>query len=335
MLRRVVATIVVGSAALAVGCSSDNEPRDELMVTDSPVAATPAASPPSAVTPAGTVLPVTGTPRAMTVDTDNRLLAVAVDTPAAVLLYDLANPAAAPRTVALPGPAEDLRLAGAGGPLLATAAGRLVRIALPAGTTTATTVDGAAVSATQFDDSTLVAVRDRRAVAVVGSDAVQRTITGSMFSADRVLSTGDDAVVLDRLRNAVFELDVAAGSVRAGLRAGEGSTNATTDRFGRVLVVDTRGEALLAFSVDPLLMRQRYPVAGSPFAIAYDPTRDIAWVTLTARNEVVGYQMAGEEPRERYRFPTVGQPNTVTVDPGDGRVFVASASGEGIQVITP
>ncbi|HET9139456.1 hypothetical protein [Actinophytocola sp.] len=329
-----VATLVVGSAALAVGCSADSEPRDELMLTDSPVAAAPAISPPAAATPAGTVLAAAGTPTAMTVDTGNRLLAVAVDTPA-VLLYDLAAPTAAPRSVPLPGPAEDLRLAAPGGPLLATAAGQLVRIALPAGASTSTAVGGAPVSATPFDDDTLVAVRDRREVAVVGADAVRRVITGSMFSADRVLSTGDHAVVLDRLRNAVFELDVPGGAVRAGLRAGEGSTNATTDRYGRVLVVDTRGGALLAFSVDPLLLRQRYPVAGAPFGIAYDPTRDLAWVTLTAKNEVVGYQMAGGEPRERHRFPTVGQPNSVTVDPGDGRVFVASASGEGIQVITP
>ena len=33
-------------------------------------------------------------------------------------------------------------------------------------------------------------------------------ITGDLMSADQVLSTGKDAVVLDRLRNAVFELDV-------------------------------------------------------------------------------------------------------------------------------
>jgi DNA-binding beta-propeller fold protein YncE len=142
-------------------------------------------------------------------------------------------------------------------------------------------------------------------------------------------------VVLDWLRNAVFELDVPAGAVKQGLRAGEGSTNAVTDRFGRVLVADTRGGALLAFSLDPLLMRQRYPVGGAPFGIAYDPTRDLVWVTLTATNEVVGYHVAGEEPRERYRFPTVAQPNTVTVDSSAGRVFVASAGGEGIQVISP
>ncbi|HEU5469076.1 MAG TPA: hypothetical protein VFV67_00365 [Actinophytocola sp.] len=334
MLRRLVATVLVGAAALA-GCSATDEPTDELMLTDSPVAATPAVSPPPAATPAGTVVRLAGSPTALAIDPRAGLLAVAVAEPAAVLLYRLDDLSATPRTVPLPGAAEDLRPAGDGGPLLVAAGGALVRITLPAGTATTTTMAGAPVSAAQADGDTLVALREGREVAVVGEDAVRRVISGGMFSADRVLATGDDAVVLDRLRNAVFRLDVPAGAIREGLRAGEGSTNAVTDRFGRVLVVDTRGEALLAFSADPLLLRQRYPVAGAPFGIAYDPARDLAWVTLTAKNEVVGYQVAGEEPRERYRFPTVGQPNSVTVDPGSGRVFVASATGEGIQVIAP
>jgi hypothetical protein len=333
MLRRVVATLLVGSAALVAGCSSDAQPSDELMVTDSPVAATPAVSPPVAGTPTGTVLALAGRPTAMVVDARTRLLAVAVAQPPAVLLYRLDDLDAQPRTVALPGAAEDLRLAGEGGPLLAAAGHQVVRIALPDGTTTAMPVDGSPASAAQFQDRTLVAVRDRRAVAVLDGGAERQVITGGLFSADQVLAAGGGAVVLDRVRNAVFELDVPGGSIRQGLRAGQGSTNATVDRFGRVLVVDTRGEALLAFSLDPLLMRQRYPVGGVPFGIAYDPARDLAWVTLTATNEVVGYHVAGEEPREKYRFPTVGQPNTVTVDPGTGRVLVASATGEGIQVI--
>ncbi|HEV2780220.1 MAG TPA: hypothetical protein VGX25_12585 [Actinophytocola sp.] len=333
MLRRVVATLLVGSAALVAGCSTDAQPDDELMVTDSPVSATPAVSPRPAVAPAGTVLPLSGRPTAMVVDPATRLLAVAVDGPPAVLLFSVDTLDAAPRTVPIPGVAEDLRLAGEGGPLLVAADRALVRVALPAGAATTTSVDGTPASAAQFRDRTLVAVRDRREVAVLDGAGGRRVITGGLFSADRVLSTGDAAVVLDRLRNALFELDVPAGSVRQGLRAGQGSTNAVTDRFGRVLVVDTRGGALLAFSLDPLLMRQRYPVGEAPFGIAYDPARDLAWVTLTATNEVVGYHVAGEEPRERYRFPTVGQPNTVTVDPGSGRVFVASATGGGMQVI--
>ena len=64
-------------------------------------------------------------------------------------------------------------------------------------------------------------------------------------------------------------------------------------------MTDTRGGALLAFSLDPLLLRQNYPVPGAPYAIAYDRERDLAWVTLTETNEVVGYDVAGENSRRR------------------------------------
>lgn len=162
-----------------------------------------------------------------------------------------------------------------------------------------------------------------------------RMISGELASADQVFAVGGKAVVLDRLRSAVFEVDVESGKVGLGLRAGEGATNAAVDEFGRVLVVDTRQGALLAFSVDPLLLRQRYPIDGSPYGVAYDAKRDVAWVTLTATNEVVGFDVAGGEPKERFRFPTVRQPNWVTVEERTGSVMVASAVGEGIQVIEP
>jgi len=111
------------------------------------------------------------------------------------------------------------------------------------------------------------------------------------------------------------------------------ATNAVGDRFGRVLVTDTRDGELLAFSADPLIMRQRFPVPGAPYAIAYDPVRDLAWVTLTERNEVVGFHVAGGEPVERFRLATVRQPNTVAVDPRSGAVIVGSGTGDGVQVV--
>lgn len=70
-------------------------------------------------------------------------------------------------------------------------------------------------------------------------------------------------------------------------------------------------------------------------APAYDGRRDLAWVTLTARDEVVGLGVAGGEPVIVHRFPTVHQPNAVAVDPVSGRVLVVSASGAGLQVIDP
>jgi hypothetical protein len=181
---------------------------------------------------------------------------------------------------------------------------------------------------------TLIA-RGRDGIEVRRGGKRVKMITDDLASADQVFVADGHAAVLDRLRSALFQVDVEAGEVRLGLRAGQGATNGTVDEFGRVLVVDTRRGALLAFSLEPLLLRQRYPVPGSPYGIAYDARRNVAWVTVTETNEVVGFDVAGGEPQERYRFPTVRQPNSVTVDAHTGDVLVASGAGEGNQVIRP
>jgi DNA-binding beta-propeller fold protein YncE len=102
-----------------------------------------------------------------------------------------------------------------------------------------------------------------------------------------------------------------------------------------MLVTDARDGELLVFAGDPLLLRQRSPLPGGPYGLAYDARRDLAWVTLTARNEVVGLDVAGGEPVVVHRFSTVHQPDAVAVDPVSGRVVVVSASGTGLQVIDP
>ncbi|WP_018680296.1 YncE family protein [Actinokineospora enzanensis] len=324
---------VLFTAVLVAGCSSDGQPQDELMVTDNPVAATAARSPAPTVAPAGTVVPLAKPVTAMVADGKTRTLAVA--TGADLRLYDLDALDKAPREVTLPGPTDSLTLAADGGPLLAAVPSGVVRLDLPTGTPKEATVDGTPSAAAAYQGGTLVAVRQGKGVAVLDGDAVKRVISGGLLSADQVYSTGPGAVVLDRLRNAVFQVDVNQGKIGQGLRAGQGATNGVVDRYGRVLVTDTRGGALLAFSIDPLLMRQRYPVPGSPYAIAYDGARDLAWVTLTATNEVVAYSVGGEEPVERHRFPTVAQPDAVAVDPVSGRVVVASGDGGGVQVVQP
>lgn len=308
---------------------------DALQVVQNPQAAVAAASPQPSVAPAGTVAPLDADVAAMAVDPASRTLAVAVAAPPAVLLYDLDALDAAPQRVALPSPAAELTVSGA--TLLAPlpAANVLARIGLPAGDLSTVPVPGGPAGAAVDGEHTLVALRQDKAVAVVDGDRVTTTITGGLYSADDVLVGDGHPVVLDRLRTALFAVDVPGGSVDEGLRAGQGATNATVDSFGRVLVTDTRGGGLLAFSTDPFLLRQRYPVPGGIYAIAYDARRHVAWVTLTERNEVVGFDIRGGEPMEKYRYPTVRQPNSVTVDERTSRVVVGSAAGEGIQVISP
>ena len=204
----------------------------------------------------------------------------------------------------------------------------------PAGTVRAGKPPEPAHRTAQLDDWTLIA-RGKEGIEVRRDGKRVKMITNELASADQVFVADGHAAVLDRVRSAIFQVDVEAGEVRLGLRAGQGATNGTVDEFGRVLVVDTRTGALLAFTIEPMLLRQRYPVPGAPYGIAYEAKRNIAWVTLTETNEVVGYDVAGGEPQERYRFPTVRQPNSVTVEEHTGDVLVASAAGEGNQVIRP
>ena len=332
-MRRLAVVLIAGSA-LVTGCSSGSNTGDDLQVADTVTAATPANSPAPAATPAGTVLPLSQHATAIAVDAAQHTAAVAVDNPPALLLYDLTSIDAAPKSVALPGRVDNLSTTGDVILAPVRTANQLLRITLPAGTVDKITLTGGPVAANTKGDQTLVALHDTKSVAVMTGDKTDRTITG-LASADQALPVGDKAVVLDRLRTAVFDLDPAAGTVGAGLRAGDGATNAVTDNYGRVLVTDSRGGELIVYKPDTLIELQRYPVPGTPYGIAYDATRHLAWVTLTATNQVVAYDVAGGEPVEKHRIATVRQPNSVAVDPNTGRVLVASADGGGVQVITP
>lgn len=59
----------------------------------------------------------------------------------------------------------------------------------------------------------------------------------------------------------------------------DGAVAVVTDRQGRFVVADTRDGELIVFSTGPLYLRQRAPVAGAPYGAAYDPRRNLLWLT--------------------------------------------------------
>ncbi|MCP2180300.1 hypothetical protein LY12_001562 [Prauserella alba] len=328
------AALAISSALVLTGCSDAGAGGDQLQVVENPERASAAPSPATAAEPAGRVVPVDGDVTDVT--TADGVLAAAVSGEDAVRLYDLAEPGAEPRTVSLPG--EVTKLTTIDGSVVAAMpdAGAFARIDGAAGEADVVELDGAPAGVAADGDRTLVALRDAKAVQVLDADdRPVNTLRGELYSADDVLVGGSGAVVLDRLRTAVFSVDLADGTIDEGLRAGQGAVDATTDEYGRVLVTDARNGALLAFDTDPLLLRQRHPVPGGAHGIAYDAKRHVAWVTLTERNQVVGYDVRGGQPEEKFRLPTVRQPDSVTVDERTSRVVIGSAAEEGIQVITP
>jgi len=333
------ALVTVLALVLLAGCSGgdDDTTGDSLQIVENPQAAQPADSPDTDTSPDGERIDVDGDISALLADSDSGTLAAATTDPDEVVLYDLTDVTTDPssRTEA-PGEVTDFTFTA--DTLLASVpdADTVLRIPLQ-DPDAASTVDvtGEPAATAQLGSRTLFGLHGRDAVLVHDDDAANQTITGDLYSVDDVVVADGTAFVLDRLRTALFRVDVSEGEFGEGLRAGQGATNATVDAHGRVLVTDTRGGSLLVFGTDPLLLRQRYPVPGGVYGIAYDTERDVAWVTATERNEVVGFDMTGGQPEEEYRYSTVRQPNSVAADSRTGRVIVGSAAEEGMQVITP
>jgi len=329
-MRRARAAIVLCCLLLA-GCSSAETaaPADEMR------AAEPADSPALTTEPAGTVVPLDPDAEGMVFDPVTGLLAVAVRDPDRLLLVD--RDGATVREVPLPGHARHLQLAAPGGPVLVPAedSDSLVQVALPGGEATRTEVgvyphDAAQVAGGQV----LVGDEKGGTLSVVEDGEVTETIT-SQTQPGGVAVVGDIAGVVDVGAYTVTSYDVPAGELLEVLDAGAGPTHLVADSRGRFLVADTRGDAVLTFTADPLEQVGELSLPGTPYGLAHDGEAQVLWVTLTATNEVVALSTAGSELTEVARFPTVRQPNTVAVDPATGRVYVGSRTTGQLQLIDP
>jgi hypothetical protein len=62
-------------------------------------------------------------------------------------------------------------------------------------------------------------------------------------------------------------------------------------------------------------------------------SRGLAWVSQTAANIVIGYDLSTGIPLEKARYPTVRQPDTLAFDDGAGTLYVLSGAGGGVQII--
>ncbi|WP_198344512.1 YncE family protein [Mycobacterium dioxanotrophicus] len=326
--------IRAGVAALALllapGCSSN--PADAPPPTIEPAQA--AVSPPVTGVPDGEVRPVGGRAQSAVFDPATASLAVLGPGPDGQSMVTLVAGTQPPRTVLLPATASTMAGDSRGGLVLATRGGYF-RVDIAAGKATKITVAGE-----QDTDFTAITLRtDGKAVLGSADGAVYTLNSPDTVGAklkifarvDELATQGNTTVVLDRGQTSVTEVDVTGTKAEQALRAGDGATTMAVDPHGRVLVADTRGDELLVFSTDPLIMRQRYPVRAAPYGLV--GTSRLAWVSQTADNTVIGYDLDTGIPVEKVRYRTVQQPNSLAYDDKSGTLYVVSGSGAGVQVI--
>ncbi len=318
---------------LVVGCSSKTLEGTQPSIEP----ARPAVSPPLSQGPAGVVRPLDGKPQAAIFDGRTAQLVIMTSASAAAApanITVMGSEQTSSRVIDLPGPATGLTGDGNGNAYLSTRGGYFVA------DLSAARVTRVGISGAEDVDFTAIAHRADGTLAVGTADGTVYALAPGRPNAsnrtkvfarvDSLAAQGNTVAILDREQTSVTTIGV-DGKVGQALRAGQGATTMVADPVGRLLVADTRGGELLVFGVDPLILRQAYPVRQSPYGLA--GSRGLAWVSQTSANTVVGYDLSTGIPVEKVRYPTVRQPNTLAFDDAAGTLYVVSAAGGGVQII--
>jgi DNA-binding beta-propeller fold protein YncE len=322
-------------AALLAGCGGGSGSSDGTGASAPRRAAEPAEAPPLAQAPAGRTAKVGNEPEGVAWDARAGLLAVGLREPAQLAFVD-PRTLAVTRRIPLPAPPRHLAYDAADAAVLvpAEAADELVA-ARPSGVLYTAAVgthphDAAAIGravfvADEHSDQVSVVRRSRAPVTLPaphqpgGIAAVDGRWIALVAVSARVLQVYDARTMKP------------LGRVAAGV--GPSHIVAAGDT---AYVADTQGERILVFQVGA---RPRQiavvPAPGTPYGLALDPKRHRLWVTLTAKDEVAEYSLAGPDPRRVATYATVRQPNSVAVEPHSGDVFVAGRTDGRLQRIEP
>lgn len=306
--------------------------REEL-----PPSPEPAVSPPLSRSPVGRVVRLGGMPEGLVADGETGLVAVGLREPSLLALVN-SRTGRVVRRVSLPAAPRHLELQAAGGPVLVPAerANALVRVALPGGRLKVTPAGRFPHDATALGSRVFVGDELGSTVTVVDGSRARRRIKAPFRPGGLAATGGRVAVVAVRER--VIALYDGRTLRRLGQTgAGVGPTHVVSDDRGLLYVIDTEGDALLVYRSRPRLeLECRVNLAGVPYGVAIDRRRNRLWVTLTERNRMVQLALVpGQLPGPLASYPTVRQPNTVTVEPTSGRVFVAGRTGGELQIFDP
>ena len=318
----VVAALLAVASASLVACSSGGGESG----TPRLGAAEPSVAPTPSGTPNGQTVDVGSAPEGIVYDPETKMLAVGVRNPDRLVLVD-ATTMTVTKEIAIKGHVRHLQLAGPGGPVLVPEedANTLELVSLPDGAMTgypvgesphdATAVDGGYVAGDEFGKS-FTTVLD-------GTPTTYQKVD----QPGGVVGFGDLFALVDVGNYTVSTWNVDSGERIASVPAGAGPTHGVKVGDNRLVVTDTRGGALLTYSVNPLRQLSSVTLPGGPYGITVDPSAPVVWVTLTAENLVVGYDVSGDTPKEIERLTTVGQPNTVAAD---GRDVWVTGTREGV-----
>jgi DNA-binding beta-propeller fold protein YncE len=322
---------VVALVSLSVtACSS---PTSTSSGAYPPPAAEPATSPPLAKTPNGVVVPAGS--GAEGVAFDPKTGTVAVGTSSGVLLFDTAGRLL--HSVSLPAGPRHIALQAPGGPFLVPAQGadELAFVDPESGRVQALVRTGLwPHDVVAAEGRVFVGNELGNSLSVIQGTTVVATIP--VVTQPGGLASVGGALAIVGVRARRLEL-LGMSSLRpiAVVPAESGPSHVVSYR-SYLYVVDTGGGSLLVYATRPRLHQiDRVPLPGSPLGMVVDPVHRRLWITLTALNALVEFNLSTPIPRRIATFATVRQPNSVGVDPLTGTEYVAGEAAGVLQILGP
>jgi hypothetical protein len=321
----------LGVGLVAAGCGGPASGADL------PRAAT---APPVTHTPAGTVVMLPGDPGSLAVDVKDSLVAAGVRDPGGVALIS-ASTGREEKVIDLGATPAHLALTRSQQSLLVPLgkAGRVVQLGLPGGQVQwqlhlAGQPDdavGASAGTAFVSNGTLSTVSLVQNGTQVADEPAPRQPGGVAAT-----TNGTEVVVLGT-RARRLEVFSYSGRSLGSTSAGVGPTHVVGGAHNLFYVSDTEGNAIDVFvlGAGPQQVATVATRPGAPYGLALDQTRGILYVTLTASNELESFRIKGTTVVPDRVWPTVRQPDAVAVDSATGRVFVASRTGGGLELIDP
>ncbi len=324
------ATTIVLTAGAFISFAGCGESTPELEP-----AAEPAESPPVKVRPAGEVVNIGAGAEGIVFDQTSGTVVLGLREPYRLAFVDPAK-LFITFQVPIPNPVRHLAVSPAGvvavpaesaNSVFEISAKRGVEEEVPAGEHPhdAAFADGKLFSADEFADT----------VSVIKDGEVAESLPAPVQPGG-ITAVEDRYLALIAVSERVLQVYDARTSEALGeVPAGTGPTH--IEALGEdVFVADTEGDQIRRFRIgaEPVETATA-PAPGTPYGIAVDPKRKRVWVTLTATNQLAGYSVSGARMKRFATYPTIRQPNTVTVEPATGDVFVASRTEGQIERISP
>lgn len=144
----------------------------------------------------------------------------------------------------------------------------------------------------------------------------------------------DDVAVRSNIANTtVQDIHWEDGEQGGTLRVGVGVGQIAAGEDGLVIASDTLGDQVAVYTAtDVIRLHQTAPVAASPWGVAWDAGRDLAWVASTTGNVLASYDISSGVPEQVHTLSSVADAHHIAVLP-DGTLIAVSATGDGLQVI--